>query len=93
MQLFRVKSSALQALQVSNLCPSVNSDPTRDANSGVPMGGGGVKGFWNLPLPPSCLFTWFKSAIIEVLICQWFQQWFVCQQWVHEPTFGMSIQS
>ena len=40
MQLFRVKSSALQALQVSNLCPSVNSDPTRDANSGVPMGGG-----------------------------------------------------
>ena len=41
MQLFRVKSSALQALQVSNLYPSVNSDPTRDANSGVPLGGGG----------------------------------------------------
>ena len=40
MQLFRVKSSALQALQVSNLYPSVNSDPTRDANSGVPLGGG-----------------------------------------------------
>ena len=40
MQLFRVKSSALQALQVSNLYPSVNSDPTRDANSGVPMRGG-----------------------------------------------------
>ena len=52
MQLFRVKSSALQALQVSNLYPSVNSDPTRDANSGVPMGGGGVKGFWNPPPPP-----------------------------------------
>ena len=74
MQLFRVKSSALQALQVSNLYPSVNSDPTRDANSGVPMrGGGGAKGFWNLPPPPSGLFTWFKSAIVEVLICQ---QWF-----------------
>lgn len=38
MQLFRVKSSALQALQVSNLYPSVNSDPARDANSGVAMG-------------------------------------------------------
>ena len=44
MQLFRVKSSALQALQVSNLYPSVNSDPTRDANSGVPLGGGGGGG-------------------------------------------------
>ena len=44
MQLFRVKSSALQALQVSNIYPSVNSDPTRDANSGVPMGWGGEGG-------------------------------------------------
>ena len=55
MQLFRVKSSALQALQVSNIYPSVNSDPTRDANSGVPMGwgggGGGSRASGTFPYP------------------------------------------
>ena len=59
MQLFRVKSSALQALQVSNLYPSVNSDPTRDANSGVPLGGGGGGGagaFGTFP-PPHPVFS------------------------------------
>ena len=51
MQLFRVKSSALQALQVSNLYPSVNSNPTRDATSGLSMRGEGSRASGTFPHP------------------------------------------